>query len=181
MKKLLVGALVGGILIFIWQFFSWGLLNLHGAMQTYTPKQDSVMNYLNTQFSEDGFYFMPNHKPGTSWEDMEKEMKETKGKPWVQLYYHKTMNVDMTSNMIRGLVVNILMVALLCWILMRFATKSFLAMLFGSLFAGLIGFLNIAYTYHIWYQTADLMAYFADAIVSWGLCGLWLGWWLPRK
>jgi len=180
MKKLLVGALVGGILIFIWQFFSWGLLNLHGSMQTYTPKQDSVMSYLNTQFSEDGFYFMPGYKPGTSREEMEKQMKECEGKPWVQLYYHKAMNVNMTSNMIRGLVVNLLMVALLCWILLRFNAPGFLTILLASLFVGIIGFLNFAYTYHIWYQTADVMAHFTDAIVSWGVCGLWLGWWLRR-
>jgi len=181
MKKLLIGAIVGGILIFLWQFLSWGVLNLHKSMQSYTPKQDSVMNYLNTQFSEDGFYFMPNHKPDATHEEMENCMKESEGKPWVQLYYHKTMNMSMTNNMVRGLVVDILTVALLCWILMRFGTQSFLALLFGSLFAGLIGFLNIAYTNHIWFQTSDLMAHFTDALLSWGLCGVWLGWWLRRK
>ena len=181
MKKLLIGAIVGGILIFLWQFVSWGVGNMHGAMQTYTPKQDSVMKYLSSQFSEDGFYFMPNYKPGTTREEMEKCMKENEGKPWVQLYYHKAMNINMVSNMVRGLVVNIVIVGLLCWILLRFNAPGFRLILIASLFIGLIGFLNIAYTYHIWYQTADTMAYLTDALVSWGLVGLWLGWWLRRK
>jgi hypothetical protein len=180
MKKLLIGAIVGGILIFLWQFLSWTMLNLHRSMEAHTPKQDSVMNYLSSQFSEDGFYFMPNTAPGASHEEMEAQMKQMDGKPWVQLYYHKAMNMSMTGNMARGLIVDMLTVALLCWILMRFNTKSFLALLFGSLFAGLIGFLNIAYTNHIWFQTADLMGYFIDALVSWGLCGIWLGWWLRK-
>jgi len=181
MKKLIVGALVGGILIFLWQFLSWGVLNLHGSMATYTPKQDSVMNYLNTQFSEDGFYMMPGYKPGTTREEMEKQMKACEGKPWVQLYYHKAMNINMVSNMVRGLFTNIVMVALLCWLLLKINAPGFGTILLGSLFVGFIGYLNIAYTYHIWYQTADITAYLTDTLVSWGLCGLWLGWWLRRK
>ena len=46
---------------------------------------------------------------------------------------------------------------------------------------GLIVFFNVPYTNHIFYQTFDLMAYFYDALISFGLCGLWLGWWLPKK
>lgn len=181
MKKLLIGALVGGIIIFLCQFLSWGLLNLHGSQQTYTPKQDSVMQYLNSQFSEDGFYMMPNHKPGATREEMEKDMVAMEGKPWVQLFYHKAMNINMVSNMTRGFVIDVLTVALLCLVLARFNAPGFGTILLSSLYVGLIGFLNIAYTYHIWYQTPDVMAHFTDAIVSWGLCGIWLGWWLRRN
>ncbi|HSC39881.1 MAG TPA: hypothetical protein VLD19_18490 [Chitinophagaceae bacterium] len=181
MKKLLIGAIVGGILIFLWQFLSWTILNLHGSMATYTPKQDSVMNYLNTQFSEDGFYMLPGYKPGTTHEEMEKQMKECEGKPWVQLYYHKSMNMNMVTNMVRGLFTNIVMVALLCWLLMKINAPGFGTILIGSLLVGFIGYLNIAYTYHIWYQTADITAYLTDTLVSWGLAGVWLGWWLRRK
>ena len=48
MKKSLVGAIVGGIIIFIWQFISWGAVNLHKPAQQYTPKQDAVMAVLNS-------------------------------------------------------------------------------------------------------------------------------------
>jgi hypothetical protein len=41
-------------------------------------------------------------------------------------------------------------------------------------------FLNAPYTMHIWYGSFDLMAHFADALLQWGLAGLWLGWWLTR-
>jgi len=181
MKKLIVGALVGGILIFLWQFLSWTALNLHGSMATYTPKQDSVMQYLNSQFSEDGFYMMPGHKANCTREEMEKLVKEMDGKPWVQLYYHKAMNMSMTSNMVRGLFTNIVMVALLCWLLLKINAPGFSTIFIGSLVVGFIAYLNIAYTYHIWYQTADITGHLIDALASWGLCGLWLGWWLRRK
>lgn len=51
----------------------------------------------------------------------------------------------------------------------------------ASLITGLIVFFNAPYMMNIWYKTFDIMAHLADAIISWGLCGLWLGWYLSRK
>jgi hypothetical protein len=56
---MITGSLVGGIILFVWQFLTWGMLNLHEAQQRYTPKQDSVLAYLGSQFSEDAAYMMP--------------------------------------------------------------------------------------------------------------------------
>ena len=153
------------------------MLNLHHASQEYTPKQDSIMSYLNSQFSEDGSYLMPNYPPGTSREDMEKQMDGNKGKPWMQIQYHKALNVNMGANIFRGLVVDIIMVALLCWILMKISVPRFSTIFIACLLTGLIVFMNSPYTIHIWYPKADIMVHLADALISWGLCGIWLGWW----
>ncbi len=59
MKKTIVGALVGGIIIFFVQFLSWTVLNLHYKSQEYTPKQDSILAFLATQHLKSGAYFMP--------------------------------------------------------------------------------------------------------------------------
>jgi hypothetical protein len=181
MKKLIIGALVGGIIIFIWQTLSWAVLNLHGASQEYTPKQDSVLSFLNSQFSEDGSYLLPNYPKGTSHEEMEKQMESNKGKPWVQIQYHKALDISMGGNMVRGLIVNIIMVAFLCWILLKISPASFGNIFIACLFTGIIVFINSPYTMHIWYHKADIMAHLGDALISWSLCGIWLGWWLGRK
>lgn len=183
MKKTIVGAIVGGIIIFIWQFLTWGLLNLHESQQKYTPKQDSVLNYLSTQFTEDGAYMMPTFAPGTPREEMEKQMKAMEGKPWAQVVYHKKMDgMDkMYMNMGRSLVVDIFIIWLLCWLLAKIPSPSFSTIFLGTLGTGIIVFLNAPYTLHIWYGSFDLMAHFTDALVSWGVTGLWLGWWLRRK
>lgn len=181
MKKLVIGSIVGGLLIFIWQTLSWAMLNLHHAGQEYTPKQDSIMQYLNSQFSEDGSYLMPNYPKGISREEMEKQMEVTKGKPWAEIQYHKALNVNMGGNIIRGLIVDIIMVALLCWILMRLTPASFNNVYIACLLTGIIVFTNSPYTVHIWYPKADIMIHLLDALVSWSLCGIWLGWWIPRN
>lgn len=182
MKKMLIGAIVGGIIIFAWQFLTWGALNLHENQQRYTPKQDSILAYLNTQFNEDGAYMMPTFAPGTSNSEMEKQMKATEGKPWAQVIYHKSMPgmSKMFMNMGRSLIINILVVWLLCWLLVKIPNPSFSTIFLGSLGTGLIVFFNMPYVMHIWFGSFDLTAHFIDALVSWGVTGLWLGWWLRR-
>lgn len=183
MKKMIIGALVGGIILFAWQFLTWGALNLHEAQQRYTPKQDSILAYLATQFSEDGAYFMPNYAPGTSREEMQKQMKSKEGKPWAQVKYHTSMPGmnKMFMNMGRGLLVNIFIAWLLCWLLTKIPSPSFGTIFLGTIGTGIIVFLNAPYTMHIWYGSFDLMAHFIDALVAWGATGLWLGWWLRRQ
>lgn len=181
MKKNLIGAIVAGLILFVWQTLSWPILNLHGKTLQYTPKQDTVMAHLNEWFSEEGGYIIPSVAPGSSMEDMEKVTQQSIGKPWAQILYHKSFEYNMAGSMIRGLLTNIVLMLLFCWILSKFGTNSFTTTLTASVFTGLIAFTNIVYTQHIWYQSLDLYAHLTDAIVGWGAAGLWLGWWMNRK
>ncbi len=91
-------------------------------------------------------------------------------------FYHR----DHLKGLGRSLLVNILIIGMLSWLLLKLPTPSFGTVFIGTLGTGLIIFLHAPYTMHIWYGSFDLMAHFADAIVSWGVTGLWLGWWLRR-
>jgi hypothetical protein len=181
MKKWIIGALVGGILTFAWQTISWTMLDLHRNAQQYTPKQDSILQFLGTQFTESGDYFLPNLPAGASAEENEKLMAASTGKPWAKISYHTSWEANMTANIIRGLLVNIMMVAFMVWILSKMNAPSFSTILISCLFAGLIGFINFPYASYIWYQGGGIRADLMDALVQWGLAGIWLGWWLNRK
>lgn len=56
-------------------------------------------------------------------DEMEKVMKEMEGKPWARISYYKVMNINMGMNMARGLIANIIIVSLLCWIFSKMAPK----------------------------------------------------------
>ena len=86
----------------------------------------------------------------------------------------------MFMNMGRSLLVNIFIIGLLCWLLIKINAPSFGTIFLGTLGTGLIVFLHAPYTMHIWYGSFDLTAHFIDALVAWGVNGLWLGWWLRR-
>ncbi|MBS1626400.1 MAG: hypothetical protein JSR09_03405 [Bacteroidetes bacterium] len=184
MKKILIGGIVGGLLIFIWQTLSWTVLQLHQPVQQYHPKQDSIMSFLNATINQEGGYLMPTLPQGSSMDDMNKFSEKVLHKPWAQIQYHKDYKVDMHTmymNMLRGFLANIIIVCLLVWILNKMGKQSFLTTFFVTLFIGVITFTNEPYTTHIWYELFDIKAHLTDALASWGLCGLWLGWWLNRK
>ena len=81
----------------------------------------------------------------------------------------------------RSLLVDIFIIWLLCWLLAKIPSPSFSTIFGGTLATGIIVFLNAPYTLHIWFGSFDLNAHLIDALVSWGVTGLWLGWWLRRR
>lgn len=181
MKKILPGALVGGLLLFIWQTVSWMVLDLHSKAHSYTDKEAAILNVLNSELTEEGQYMIPGYKPGGTSAEHEAVMNANMGKPWALISYHKSFEMPLATNIVRGLLVNFLLMGLFSWILSKLAIHRFGTVFIASLFTGLIVFLNGIYTGHIWYHTFDLMAHLTDAIVGWGLAGLWLGWWFSKK
>jgi hypothetical protein len=181
MKKLLLGALVGGILLFFCQFLSWMVLNWHSNAYLYTPKQDAIMNALNAQIDKDGQYMIPNLPSGATMEEHNAAMKTMAGKPWALVSYHSAKNMNMVPLIFRGLIVDILIIGFFCAIISRMNALNFTAILISALFVGMIVFFNVPYTHHIWFQDFDLMAYFSDCLVGWGVVGIWLGWLYGRK
>ena len=184
MRKTIIAAIVGGIIIFAWQFLSWAALNLHNAANKYTPNNAAILAALQENLPEEGGYMLPGLPESATREEHEKMMKESNGKPWASVQYHKAIESTPSSmymNMGRGLVVDIVMVWLFCWILGKMNMATFGTIFTACFFMGFITFFNSAYTINIWYKWFDIMAHFTDAMVSWCVCGLWLGWFLKKN
>src|SRR5688500_407204 len=117
------------------------------------------MNFLNSQNRAEGPYTMPSLTKGTRSDQREAMMKETEGKPWASIQYHKEMNHNMGVRIARALLVDILTVYLFCWLLRRFNALTFSNVLIASVVTGLIVFFNAPYTNYIWYETRDIWAH----------------------
>jgi len=180
MKKTLIGALVGALIIFLWQFLSFAVVNLHKPAQQYTDKQEAIMSFLNSQGLKEGGYILPQAGNNATMDEHEQFMKNAEGKPWAIIQYHNSLKNNMVMNMIRGYIVNVIIVLLFCWLINRFNAVNFSRIVTAALVVGLISFLNEPYTGYIWYQNFDIWAFLGDAVISWGLTGLWLAWWLTR-
>jgi hypothetical protein len=178
MKKQLIASLVGAIILFIWQFLSWGPLQIHGAENTYTPNEDKILEFLSENLTE-GEYFLPGMPPDATSEDNEALMQKWEGKPWAEIKYHEKREFKMGMNMFRGFVVNFVCLLLLTWLLLKIPDLDFKTTLLGTLAVGAIGYLSITYIHSIWYET-NTFGHIIDLIASWGLVGVWLGWFLNR-
>ncbi|MBK8516982.1 MAG: hypothetical protein IPL55_12095 [Saprospiraceae bacterium] len=178
-KRMIIGTLVGGLIVFIWQFLSWAVINIHISEQKYTPNQEAILQSLESQLSEEGNYFMPSYPPGTSSDDQQKLIEAAAGKPWAQVTYHKAMNMSMSMNMLRGYLADIVAVFMLIWLLGKIPELTMGTSIMASVAVGLIGYLTTEYSNAIWFEI-NSMPYLIDTLVSWGICGTWLGYWLRR-
>lgn len=178
MKKQLIAAAVGGLIIFLWQFLSWSALNVHGAEMKYTQNQDEILSFLSENLQE-GQYFLPTVPPDLPRSEHQAVMENAMGKPWARISYHEKMETNMAVNMIRGFAIDFLSVLLLIWILLKFADLNISSAVIASLSVGAIGYFTFPYLNSIWFEGSTL-GYILDTIVQWGLVGVWLGWYLRK-
>lgn len=179
MKNQIIGTAVAGILLFVWQFLSWAMLNIHADMTQYTEHQDTIIQSLSQHLNE-GSYMIPMPKPGSSPEEQQAFMTANEGKPWAIVSYHPSFSTAMGMNMLRGFVVDLVAAFLLIWLLSKISNLDFRTALLSSLVVGLIGYLTIPYLDSIWFEN-NSMGHLIDSVASWGLVGTWLGWWMTRK
>lgn len=180
MKKLLIAAAVGSIILFFWQFLSWSLLGIHTSQMAYTDKQDVILEALDNAGVQEGHYFLPTVPAGTSFEEETANQEKMAGKPWARVSYHKSFEVNMGMNMFRGWLISFVSVFLLAWMLVKMADLNFQTALLSSLAVGLIGYFTIMYQQSIWFETNSI-PHLVDAVVQWGIAGSWLGWYLPKN
>ncbi|HEX7905513.1 MAG TPA: hypothetical protein VF487_16685 [Chitinophagaceae bacterium] len=183
MKKWLIGSLVGAILVFAWQFLSWTVLGIHNAEARYTAEQDNLLQVISSSLKEDGVYMLPTVPPGSSMSAAEELGKKMDGKSWATVTYLSSYSHNMTTPMIRGFLIDLFLLFLLIYILTRNGTPPTLRIITGSIAVGLFTWLVGPYMQHNWFQTpmSAVTPHLIDALVAWGLTGIWLGWWLNRN
>ena len=182
MKRILIGALVGGILVFAWQSIAHMFMHHHDAAFKTVENQENVIKAISTLFKEEGQYLIPRTAPNASQEDMQKYDDAMKGKPWAMVVYHPSYENNMGSAIFRSLTTALICVALFIWILGK-NPGSFSTVFLKSLGFGFLVFMYVYYNQNIWMQTpwSVISGELIDLLVAWGLCGLWLGWWLNRN
>jgi hypothetical protein len=179
-KKFIIGSVVGGLILFFWQFLSNAAINIHSVNQKYTANQAAIMSSLSTNLTEDGTYFLPMSPPNSSSDEQQKHMKESNGKPWARIHYNKSFDSDMSMNMIRGVLADIVAVALLIFFVFpHFKKIDIKTGIMTTVAAALTMYLTVSYGDTIWYKTNSIPE-LIDAFVAWILTGTWLGYYLRR-
>lgn len=171
MKQKIIFSVVGGIILFIWQFLSFAMPNFHKSGMEYTPHQEQILNYLDEVGLEGGQYVLGQPDPTLSQEEQSKQMEQYANKPWAVITYHEQMEMDMVMPMIRGIVVCFITAFLLFWLFTQQSNPKLLNRIWMGLAVGLIAFLYFPYSNFIWFKEPDIFAYLADGVVPWAFLG----------
>ncbi len=176
MNKSLLFTLTGGVLLFVWQFMSFAALNLHGNAQTYTPKDREILQFLEGMELEEGMYALGAPSPEVRSDPAKQEVyaQKMEGRPWAMLNYQKVWSGDMTMELVRGFVMNLLMAWLLFWVLCGLKEASLLRCVLVAVAIGWVGFLYFPYSNFIWFRNPDIWAHMLDATAPFAVLG-WLG------
>lgn len=171
MKRKLLFSLFGAVIIFVWQFLSYAMPNLHKSAMQYTPGQEKMLQSLKDAGMTEGMYVLGQPDPTMSREQQASAMKDFDSKPWAIVNYHEKNSVGMAMPMIRGFLVCLVMAFLLFYIFLQQKNPTLQNRILLSLTVGLIGFFFEPYTNFIWFRAPDIFAHFADAIVPWLILG----------
>lgn len=180
MTKQIIAVLVSAVILFLWQFLSWSMLGIHQSEFKYAPNQEKILEALGQYLDEEGTYMLPGVPPGTPMDQEQALMQAHEAKPWAHISYHKSFNTAMGMSLFRGFVTDVVAAFLLVWLLLKIEKRNLSTVLLASIAIGFIGFLTIPYLNSIWFETKSI-GYLIDSVVQWGVVGLWLGWWLPKR
>lgn len=176
-KKVLLGALVGGVVLFVWGFLSHAVLGLHDPHISQIPNEEAVLDVMQSNLKEPGLYFYPwlDHDAATE-ESMKEWTEKYKAGPSGILVYMPSGGDPMSPKQLGGQFACELGAALIA---------AFLLALSGGpatfakrvLFVGLLGVfasIVIDFPYWNWYAfpTGYTVAQVIDHAIGWSLAGL---------
>ena len=176
MKKILIGGIVGGIVIFVWGAVSHMVLPLGETGIKQIPNEDAVIAAMRQSIPEPGLYFFPgmdmSHKPSDE-EQKAWTAKYTAGPTGILVYHPQGEAPVSPRQLLTELASNVLM-ALLAAFLLSMASGSFGRRVLFVALLGLFSWLSISVSYWNWYgfPTDFSLAEAVDQVVGCFLAGL---------
>lgn len=174
--RIIVAAIVGGIVMFAWGAFSHMVLNLEGSMIRQVPNEAAVVTAMKDNIREDGVYAMPGidmtRQP--SPEEMNSWTAKYEEGPTAMLFYH-TKGADVfTPHQFSIQFLADFGAALFGSIILFLAAVTFGRGVIIATLIGLGGWCALEIPYWDWYRfpwefiRADLI----DQLAGWFLAGL---------
>lgn len=181
-QKLTLGGIAGGLVCFVWSFFSWTVLPWHLATLEKFNDEDIVAGALRANAEYKGVYVLPNiHKraPGKEAEynrvseEAAKERMRTGPFAFVAIT-PAGVEPEMGSTMVLSLAIQLLAGILMTYLLLQTSNLSYgQRVLFVTVVATTGGVLcHLPYWTWWGFSTGFTLVALADLIIGWSLAGL---------
>ncbi len=184
MKKIIIGTIVGTIIYFAFQSVMWEG-GFHRDFYTYTPNQDTVMHALARNLPKEGLYMMPMSDPESPdfKTQQEKREKAMVGNPWAMVFFHPKMDNFSAGYLLMGLFYTLVSVLLAALVIFYSNFPGFWSRFLVSMaFAAFVLAQNVFAGMNWWsFPWSFIKPQVIDLIVGWGLCSIWLAWFVRKK
>ncbi len=183
--RLIIAAVLGGIVMFAWGAFSHMVLNIEASTVKQVPNESAILASMKSNITETGVYFMPGFdmtKQATAEEQAAWAAKYKEG-PTAMLIYHPTGDDVFTPRQFGIQLASDIGAALLGSIILVFAGVGFVRGVIITTLIGVAGWVAILIPYWNWYRfpfefvRADLI----DQIAGWFLAGLVMAFVLRKR
>ena len=184
MVRLLIGAVLSSIVLFVWGYLFWVVSPLRFGVLRTIPNEEAIIDALKKNLPETGVYLSPFAEESRFKEDREAAQKELTEKhkegPLVQIIYRKNGVDPMSPATFASGFANMLVASLLIGLLLKLALPGLASYSSRVLFvfvAGVFAAVAIDLSTPIWFhQPWDLPLFNAlYHASSWFLAGLVLG------
>jgi hypothetical protein len=175
MKKIVIGALTGAVIMFVWGAFSHMVI-LVGVGFNRLPDEDAVIEKLRNSIPREGLYFFPiiDFRGNPTPEERGAWEAKFRGGPTGLLLYHPDGGTPLSpKKLLTQFTSNLLSAAIAAYIVSLVLARYWQRVLAITLF-GAFAWLSISALYWNWYgfPTSFFAAQGVDQIVGWLLAGL---------
>ena len=176
MIRIIIAAIVGGLVMFCWGAFSHMVLPFADAGVTSVPNEAAVTSALETNIKEPGFYFLPgmeNMHNATAEQQAAWAAKYEKG-PTAIIVYNPTGDTPMSPKQLGTEFLSNVLAALFVALILSFSNAGFIRRVEIATLVGAAGWASISLSQWNWYRfpTPVILAEGFDQIVGWLITGI---------
>jgi len=177
MKKI-IGAIVGGLIVFIWSAISHTVLPVGAAGLKVIPEEREtvILETFKSNITEKGLYFFPGYDESQKMTPEEQQAWEEKyqsGPTGLLLIHPQGSSLMSGWHLFLEFLTNAL-AALIGVLILGYTSASYLTRVLMMALLGLFGWFSISLSFWIWYgfPGSFILAEGLDQVVGWFLAGL---------
>lgn len=167
LRKLILGGVLGGIILFIWSALSWMVLPWHMKTLQSFKDDNAVSQILTANSTQSGMYMLPSP-----------QMKTSQATPSQGPVMFAAVRLEGMPSMVREMIIQfiiqIVAAFLVTWLVMKTAGLSYLGrvgfVIVFALTAGIVT--DLPYWNWFSFDTSYTLVALADLMVGWFLAGL---------
>lgn len=176
MKQLLLAALLGGIVLFLWGWLSWSLIPIHNASLLSIENEDAVIAALHVNMDQKGVYTFPAMPATQDQATLDEWVQKLQQGPVGMIIYDPEGTEPMKPDqMVIGFILGCISAFFVAWFLSR-STAAMSSYFARVAYCGMFG-IFIAIVSHLtnwnWmgYPIDYTISWIADSIIGWLLAG----------